>query len=531
MASRRDELNAYNFARKRTVASFLKPLPNGSMESAPRPVRTILPSMVLGMVILAGFGACGLIKPAAPKDWDKPYAHVLVGDESTTRYVVLKTGEKDSQGRDKTQLHPVMNLASARLLLKGNVDVLKVKESVLDGPGAPPHGPTVGIPYAPDRLPSVEEARVKKTWALCERPGVGQGSRAQRAVFVLSDKDPHRKKLTDASKGKVDNRHALFVEGPDGKRYLVDYRGVLHRLDAAWLARHMGQNIGSAQAQQFNQVLEGILFKRTEPQRVSQEWLDSLIQTPVPIFFPLVQNPGGQSSTTGVKPEHRTVGKVVEADGEHFIVLHNGVAPVSEFVAKLVLEGPIGERAYPGEDPVAVPVGRSSVQPNLDPFFEEVRGQKLVWPKRSVSASNSTEAEGRSVVCSVYYGGEKTVGGVSAGYPEMSTWAGRDYPAPIAEGASSYVTSGSGLLYKETMGKAKDGSLFLVTDTGLRYSVPVNNDSATTTGNDAKDKNQAQIRLGYESISSPPLVPREWSRLLSAGPSLTVRDAKQPQSS
>src|SRR5690606_38552096 len=94
MASRRDELNAYNFARKRTVASFLKPLPNGSVESAPRPLRTVVPSMVLGMLILAGFGACGIIKPAAPKGWDNVGEKVIVGDKSTTRYVVLE-GEKD----------------------------------------------------------------------------------------------------------------------------------------------------------------------------------------------------------------------------------------------------------------------------------------------------------------------------------------------------------------------------------------------------------------------------------------------------
>ena len=530
MASRRDELNAYNFARKRTVASFLKPLPNGSMESAPRPVRTILPSVVLGMVILVGFGACGLIKPAAPKDWDKAYANVIVGDESTTRYVVLKTGEKDRQGRAMTQLHPVMNLASARLLLNGEkAAVLKVKESVLDGPEAPPHGPMVGIPYAPDRLPGVDEARAKKTWGLCERPGAGQGARSQRAVFVMSDKDSHRKKLTDSSKGKLDGRHSLFVQTPDEKKFLVDNQGIAHRLDATWYARKLGQSVKDPE--RFDLMMQGILFGQAQPQQVSQEWLDSLIETKAPVFLPLLQNPGGRSSTTGVDEQHRTVGKVLEADGNHFVVLHNGVAPVSDFVAKLLLEGPVGRTAYPGEEPQAIPVGVASVTPDKPRFLEELGGHELPWPTEVTRAANSPEVGGKSVVCSVYYGGEKTIGGVSTGFPEMSTWAGRDYPAPIAEGSSSYVSSGSGLLYKETMGKATEGSLFLVTDTGLRYSVPVNNDSSTTTGNDAKEKNQSQMRLGYGSIASPPLVPKAWSRLLSAGPSLNVTDAKQPQGS
>lgn len=218
MASRRDELNAYSFARKRTNAAFLKPLPNGSIESAPRPLKAVVPSIVVGVLVLVGFGACGILKPVAPQGWDEVGKNVIVGDQSTTRYIVLEN--KDRNGKSQKLLHPILNLASARLLLDPKFSVVKVKESELDG--KLPHGPAIGIPYAPDRLPATEDADKPKTWAVCNRPGTGENSKPQQAVFVLAGKD---KQLVEDNKGKLDLHQALYVEDPDGKKWLVDNSG------------------------------------------------------------------------------------------------------------------------------------------------------------------------------------------------------------------------------------------------------------------------------------------------------------------
>lgn len=212
MASRRDELNAYSFARKRTNAAFLKPLPNGSIESAPRPLKAVVPSIMMGVVMLVGFGACGILKPVAPQGWDEVGKNVIVGDKSTTRYIVLK------QGKQKL-LHPILNLASARLLIDPNFKVVKVKEEELDG--KIPHGPAIGIPYAPDRLPTTEDADAPKTWAVCNRPGSGLNSKPQQSVFILGGKD----KQAVEGKGKLGPSQALFVEDPQHKKWLVDSEG------------------------------------------------------------------------------------------------------------------------------------------------------------------------------------------------------------------------------------------------------------------------------------------------------------------
>ena len=118
MASRRDQLNAYTFAKRRMLAAFLQSSPDGSEEGAPRPLRAVIPGAIVGVVVMAVFGAWGMFKPTAPKGWDEPNAKVIVASDSTTRYVVLKTGKQ-------VQLHPVLNMASAKLLLdEGQGDVV-----------------------------------------------------------------------------------------------------------------------------------------------------------------------------------------------------------------------------------------------------------------------------------------------------------------------------------------------------------------------------------------------------------------------
>ncbi|MCK1798892.1 type VII secretion protein EccB [Streptomyces sp. XM4193] len=537
MASRRDELNAYNFARKRTVAAFLKPLPNGSVESAPRPVRALVPTIVLSVLIVVGFGGCGLLKPAAPQGWNAPGEKVIVGDKSTTRYVVLKSKEKGPDGKAKTLLHPVLNLSSARLLLDpSKFEVVKVKESILDGGDAPPQGPTIGIPYAPDRLPDSKDAGAKKTWASCERPASSEGGRIQQSTFVFKDGDEHLGKLTAGGKGKVGKRSSLYVQDPKGDDYLVDHRGVAHPLDATAAQDQLGDKATPEERERLNGLLRAILFgQKGEPQKVSEEWMDTLIKSELPIFFPPVPGAGETADTDGVPQEHRKVGRIVEGDGAYFVVLKDGVANVSPFVAKLLLQGEVGELAYPGQAPEPAVLPLASIEAEEPEFMGKLpTGQEVVWPEEQTQqANNAHEEDGRRVVCSVYHGGNQKIAGQELSVPEMTTWAGTGNPAPIVDGSgSTYVSPGSGLFYREVTGKSKDtGSLYLVTDTGLRYSVRANNDNSENAGNAEKDQNQAQIRLGYGDLAQPPAVPQVWSKLLSRGPSLNTADAKQPQGS
>ncbi|MEV4435078.1 type VII secretion protein EccB [Streptomyces sp. NPDC049555] len=521
MASRRDELNAYTFARKRTVAAFLQPSLTGSEEGAPRPLRTILPGIVVGALLVAGFGAWGVFKPVAPKGWDDVAAHVIVGSDSTTRYVVLTTD-------GKKQLHPVLNLASARLLLDpGKGGVIKVRESELDD-GHIPRGPTLGIPYAPDRMPTAAQAGKPKQWAVCQQPG-GGGRTTQKAVFLFAAGDPKAKQLTGPR--RLRGAQALYVQGPDEARYLVDPKGTRYLIGGPdW------QNQDPADR---NLLLRALFNDGAQPQRVTKEWLGTLREG-TPITFPTLHgNVGDPAGVPTLKGRAGRVGMILQAPTgtttQHYVVLPGKVARVSEFTAKLLLSSralaPLGQAGAPER------VSAADFTPDAEEFYGGMH-----WPAQVPRTANSADpvagGDGNDTVCSLFGGLD------SGGNPDLGVWAGKDYPATIPDGATSaYVTPGSGLLYRQVTGRQTDsGPVFLVTDTGLRYAVQSNGDSATDRSRigdapppdparpGASDADQARTRLGYKDVAPVP-VPANWSQFLPTGPRLDTNSAKQPQGS
>lgn len=321
MAARRDELNAYTFARKRTVAAFLKPQQNGSAEDAPRPMKAVMPSLIVGALILVGFGGYGMIKPSAPSGWNTPGANVLVGSKSTTRYVYLDSGKKDKAGKEIDLLHPVLNLASARLLLSPDkYQVLKVDESVLDNPKIL-HGPTIGIPYAPDRLPEKDEAAKPKVWALCEQPiggssgssgsgssgsgsgGSGDTSNTEKMVFVLGGED---KKDVEESKNQLKPNEGLFVEAPGGGWYLVDNQGKAYAIGAIPGTDARGNPVPlTADEKAVRIKLSQALFGASPtPQDVTSDFMGTLKQG-APIAFPQLDGVGTLPPPRACRPSTR----------------------------------------------------------------------------------------------------------------------------------------------------------------------------------------------------------------------------------
>lgn len=537
MASRRDELNAYTFAKRRTVAAFLQPSATGTEEGAPRPLRAVLPGVVMAAVVLAAFGAWGMFKPTAPKGWDAPGAQVIVGKQSTTRYVVLTT---KVDGKDQTRLHPVLNLASARLLLDpSKAKVVQVEDKVLDA-GKLPRGPIIGIPYAPDRLPAPAEAAKAKRWAVCQQPG-GNGRGVQTATFVLAEREA--KLMDDAH--RLSDTQALYVQstGPAKGRYLIDAAGTKYRFPE-----------GSADASTMTNALVG---GAAVPQPVTDEWLATL-DSGEDLAFP--QLPGGAKSGTpagvkGLASADDKVGMVLMAmtgsGTQHYLVLPGKVVPVSGFVAWLMISSP----ATDGLDMHGKPreVDLQSINPDPVPFKGDTK-----WPQKKADRVNEVRAAGaagaegdRDTVCSVLRSVD------AQGNQTVSTWAGTGFPVDItASGTSAYVTPGTGLLYTQAQGRqtTAGGALFLVTDTGLRYAVQANGDSdaaqpspgasasaspgagpasgqsGPTTSDGRPAPSQAQARLGYASVV-PVTVPIAWSEFLSKGPRLDSNSARQPQGS
>ncbi|MEU0944686.1 type VII secretion protein EccB [Streptomyces canus] len=521
MATRRDELNAYSFARRRTVAAFLQPSPHGSEEAAPRPLKTVLPSLGVAALVLIGFGAWGMLSPTAPKGWDSQGKNILVGSESTTRYVLVKT-----KGEDKLSLHPVLNLASARLLLNGeNPQVMKIKESVLDN-SKYPMGATVGIPFAPDRLPSAKDAETVKTWALCQSPG--QDGQPVSATYVLNKSD-YQKLLQD--QGELNQNKVLYVEGPkdpgslsgNGVRYMVTPDG------SAYLVGGKGWRLSTENTLQ--DIQRAVFGEGVQPQPVSADFLKTLNVVGDLEFPSLGSDAGAPANVEGLPTRVAKVGMVLMtgtgARQQKYIVLKDEVRPISDFTAEMWLSSPFINAVYAGTTPAPAKVGFNDIHPENGEWMAE-----KTWPEEPVVQANTFwKPGGDKVSCSVWHGGAINE---NNNRQLMTVWSGRDYPKDLSQsGSRTYVSPGSGLLFKRLTGAdAGGGSTFLVTDTGLRYSVPARNDSAVTGGEkaDTQQTNTAQVRLGYGKIK-PVAVPAAWADLLAAGPELSSGNAEQAQGS
>jgi hypothetical protein len=283
-----------------------------------------------------------------------------------------------------------------------------------------------------------------------------------------------------------------------------------------------------------------VIGGEAEPQSVSQEWLSTFNDGGV-LTFPTVLGAGNPTSVEGLPAEASTVGSVLKANdagGErYYIVLKDEIAAITPLVADLLK---LATGADAREDIV---VSTSDIIDanggRADTFYQD-KG----WPQTVLRQANATDAasgEARTTSCSVYKGG---IGADKK--PELAAWAGTAYPKKVvADSLGAYVSSGSGLLFQEVkVTAAGGGAVYLLTDTGLRYSLPANNDSgakASGSGSsasaasgasqgDASETDKARTRLGYEDVSNMAIVPQTWATFIPKGPMLDTGSAAQPQS-
>ncbi|WP_030274779.1 type VII secretion protein EccB [Streptomyces sp. NRRL B-24484] len=525
MASRRDELNAYNFARRRTVGAFLQPGGGGNDEDAPRPVRAVLPSFVVAAVAVAGFGMWGVIKPSAPLNWDDG-KNIIQGKDSTTRYVVLE----DPQSHEKV-LHQVLNMSSAKLLLPAGSKVVQVADKVLDN--YKNHGATIGIPYAPDKLPSAADAGEAKLWSVCDRPGVDTSQASiNQAVFVAAGNEAK----TLADPGMVlQEGQGLYVQEPPlrkgdvGSKFLVDMNGVKHavgKVDLEGARRIALQN--------------GLFGVNVEPQQVTKAWLDTLESGAV-VDFPTIPDLTSVKTRSNVKLTNTAeafVGRLLVFQNTYYVVGKEKLFEITPFQAEVIRNSPDLRAVYGGSVPKAAELPPADSADLAAKVSKDMLDKTDLPDAKPQMPLNVGPKGTRSVICS-------TFAGYDNGLPKRTVWAHTEYPAKVALGsASAHVTPGHGVLYRAVDGQAgpqnqdTSGTTFLITETGLRYSLQANGDggngpspapSQAPQQPQAKDEeNGAQARLGYKSVA-PGLVPLQWSVLVPAGGSLSTKAAETAQ--
>jgi type VII secretion protein EccB len=470
MQSKRDQVQAHMFLMGRLTSSMLRADPDGPESPQGRTNRGVALGIIIALVVSAGAFVIGLISPGTKDSWRSSGA-LIVDRDTGSRYLYL-------DGR----LRPVRNYASARLLGGDGLKSTDVRTASLR---STPRGTPVGVPGAPDSLPGADDLATGP-WQVCSTPAAGVPTPRSPGLLATTTLA-----VGGAADGRgLDGTVALLVAGPDSSRHLV-WRGSRFRLDRA----------GGA--------LGALGYDSARPVPVSAAFLNSLPAGP-DLAPPQVPERGGKGpALEGRATRFGQVFKVASpgAAERYYLLRPDGLAPLTATGAALALGDPRTRAdAYDGRAPVAVGLGADALEGRLAPAGEspdlaelpqsppelvEVTAEQLVCVR--------VQPDDRGPRVSVSLVAPHSLGPVAHPPAENLTPA----CAPVDQVT---VPPGGGALVRAlgAGGSRLGDTLYLVTDTGMKYRVPTQD---------------ALRALGYGS-ARPRELPSPLLSMLPTGPDL-----------
>ncbi len=445
--------------------------------------RSLFIGAVLGLLGVAGFAILAFLRPqGAIGD-----ARIVMGKDSGALYVVIP----DAGGA--ITLHSVLNLASARLITGSDAAPASVKDTKL---GSVPRGPLLGIPGAPAALPGSGQG-ARSDWTLCDElalsPTGSAAATTSATMTVLAGRpalDAHIHATT----------HAEALLAKRGDRIYLIYDGKRAEVDP------------------HDTVMTRVLDLATQhPRPISAGLLDAAAEAPAltPPQIPNAGDPGpGKLSNVPVGGVIAVAGAAHSDRPNLYVVLSNGVQPVSAFAAQVIRvadsHGMSEIKTMPPDvlDNMptvhSLPIDQFPIDPPKILSAEEAPDACLSWSKTvgTTQAASDTPSDRATVTL---------LAGSKLPLPDSAK------PVPMAGGGASdhvdsaYVPPSTGEFVQVTgtgAGSARRESLFYVADNGIRYGVP---DLATA------------AVLGLEK--TPRLAPWAIIGQLVPGPTLSKQDA------
>ncbi|MEV4011092.1 type VII secretion protein EccB [Nonomuraea angiospora] len=465
MQTKKDLYQAHRLMQQRLGMALLQAEPDVPESPMRRQNVATFGGILIGVLVMAVFGIWGLVRPGNATKLTDP-GQLLVEEESGAKFIY---------SQQQRRLLPVANYVSARLVLDaGEITTRSVSAASLAGYA---RGPLIGISGAPDSLPDRKKL-VKAPWSVCVVEGPDStGGRKPYTTLVGG---------TDLG-GRPVGGDAMVVS--DGQQNWV-----------IWGNRRMRVNE------------HGVRALNAQPRKVPAAWLAAL---PVGRDFkgPNVANLGRKV---------RANGKVTAAVGQVFVVpampgtaarwyvlLNDGLAPISPVQARLLLEDPNIKKAYGNR--VAREIQIDAASANASPSRQNVMDPTLptTMPK-VINVSGSTP------LCSVYpnTAAGSVVAKVTVGSRVM-------IPTPSSSGVQDrfdqvLLPPGSAVVAGVLPGEGQLGAvtsvLALISDQGVRYPIP----SA-----------DVLAKLGYDAADIAP-VPTNIMHAIPQGPVLDPAAAMVP---
>jgi len=459
MASKRDLVEAHSFNRSRLVTAFLSGAPGGREVEPARYGRMLVGGVVLAGLLLAGAAVSGKLSQPVDKNW-LDSGVMVVGKESGSRFL-----PGDKRNGNAGTLFPVLNTASARLAYAGKDGTpLKVIYVPDDEIAKRPVGVTVGIPDAPDVLPGGSKL-IDTGWTAC--------TNEQRGLTVRLASKPGAEAAA--------NRAILVRGGADNALFVI---AGSHRYPVA-------RNSAGVD------VLRSFELDGTPAYPVSSAWLD--LVTPGSPLKPF-RIPGFGDPVKNPKDKLDTIGTPVSVDGRGYVLVDDGVLPLSDFAYALYKSAAEAHGLQEVHLNAGALTGINTISsPSRRPYPAD-------WPRQSVTPFNG------SAPCLLLRAGEDPEDVASAVLARPTN----DAALAKRNDVVTDVQTGHGALVRATAtGSATDSTpLYLLDSLGTRYAVGSSADPEST------DYRPATRRaLGYRDVD-PQAVPQAWVAPFEDGPAL-----------
>jgi type VII secretion protein EccB len=439
MASRRDLIQAFQFAARRVVSAAVM----RQTDPTEWPYRRLggagFGAVMVTVIALGAVGVYGMIVPGGKTSW-KDGSTVIVVKETGASYVYLK-GE----------LHPTLNFTSAALIA-GTTQITSTAAASLQGYK---RGVELGIDGAPATLPTTKDM-VKPPWSLCtQQTPNNSGKLVSRTRLVVSKAPdqgsaPGDKAVLVTDTGSPD--HPVANQG----EYLVwhDYKYKLDDVNAASIALELQNDVNIP---------------------VGSAWLQGL---PVGEDIAPIKVDGAGSPSRAVPGV--TTGHVVQVQTQdkgtlYYLAEADQLVPISFLQMKLQLAGGAG-----GPDTITPDQAAAA---NRAPTPQTSREQPPTTVPAFVRPNDSN-----TVLCASYKNGSFSPDVLvdsaipsGGGLPTVSTSTSGDELADrvwLPPGKAALVES-------MATPKSNSGPLYLVTDEGKRYAIP-SNDVLTMLGLSSK---------------------------------------------
>ncbi|MCG5213694.1 type VII secretion protein EccB [Streptosporangium sp. KLBMP 9127] len=459
--SRRDLYQAYRLTIQRVGLALMQSEPDRSEWPLRRQNIGFLAGIAVAVLIGVGFAVWGLLRPAGGKSLENP-ATLIVERETGARYVF---------SQQERRLIPVANYASARLILDSAV----ITEQVVAREALQKYerGHAVGIAGAPDSLPA-SGLLVRGPWPVCVRQGEDEAGGRKPYVTLMAG--------TDVGGRPVGDDSALIVDV--GGQAWVIWRDTRMRVTSPGVRS----------------------LTPDEPGAVPVDWLNAL---PEGSDFAAPAIPGRGRPATGPGGDAAAVGQLfrvapVAGSGPRwYVLLADGLAPISHTQAVLLANAPESKAAYGGGAVVEIDLDAATA--NAAPQSRaRLPGGDL--PK---SMPKMMAYDAASPLCAVYSSAAKGSARarlvVGAKVPEPRKDASDLLRLPPGRAILAGLLPGDGQL-------AAVQTYYLVTDQGRRFAIP--------------DKDLLP-KLGYSVKQATP-VPANVLQLIPQGPALDPAKARLP---